>query len=135
MGKDFMAAGNVDAFDFGAVEERMSQRNDRLRGGRDAVDVDAGSVPESPDEATTSTPDAQNVCASYTPGAQDTSSAPSPLPSGHVPSPATKGKRRVNVSLSRDVHDEMKRVAAKYGTNVSELCLNGWLAIRDRYGL
>ena len=124
MGKDFMAAGNVDAFDFGAVEERMSRRNDLLRGGKDADGVE-----QITDESTSSTPDTQSMRTSYTPDAQDATST-----SASCPSPAGKAKRRVNVTLSTDVHDAMKRAAEEYGTSVSALCLEGWLAIKGRYG-
>ena len=71
----------------------------------------------------------------HTPSASDAHDASSPSASSDdVPFTASRQKRRVNITLSEDVHDAMKRAAARYGTNVSELCLNGWLAIKSRYG-
>lgn len=76
--------------------------------------------------------DVDTVHTEYAPDAHDASSA-SPI-SEDVASPVSRRKRRVNITLSEDVHDAMKRAAERYGTNVSELCLNGWLAIKSRYG-
>ena len=47
---------------------------------------------------------------------------------------AVGSKRRVNISISADVHEAMKHAAEQYGTSVSALCLEGWLAIKGRYG-
>ena len=82
--------------------------------------------------AAASAPDGDTVHTESAPDAHDASS-PS-APSDGVASPASRSKRRVNITLSTDVHDAMKRAAVRYGTNVSELCLNGWLAIKSRYG-
>ena len=79
-----------------------------------------------------SAPDVDTV---HTESASDAHDALSPSPiSDDVASPAGRQKRRVNITIATDVHDAMKQAAEEYGTSVSALCLEGWLAIKGRYG-